>query len=296
MKKLIVGMGLALFATLAFALPTLQQVETATNQGRFVEAEGMMAEVVAAKPDSAKAHYIYAELLAHNAKFSQSAGEADRAKQLDPKIGFTDPAKFNAFEQKLQREQTAAPRPRTSVERPVSSVAPSMAAEPAGRSGIPGWIWLVGLAILAIVLWRGFSRSRAAGQGGALATAGGPAGYGPGGASPGYGPAGGNPGYGYGPGAVAPAARPGSGLLGTGLAVAGGVAGGMLIDEMLHRRGENGASNLGGFDQGGSSSSDQAASDLESRPIDFGSGNDWDSGGGSIDTGGDSSSLGGDWD
>lgn len=290
MKKLIVGLGLALFASLAFALPTLQQVETATNQGRFVEAEGMMAEVVAAKPDSAKAHYVYAELLAHNAKFPQAVAEAGRAKQLDPKIGFTDPAKFNAFEQKLQREQSVAPRARTSVDRSASSVAPSMAAAPAGRSGIPGWVWLAGLAVLAIVLWRGFSRSRAAGQG-ALATAGGPAGYGPGGTNPGYGPGG----AGYGPGAVAPTGRTGSGLLGTGLAVAGGVAGGMLIDEMLHRRGDGGASNLGGFDQGGAASADQAARDLESAPIDFGSGGDWDSGSGSIDTG-DASSLGGDWD
>lgn len=289
MKKLIVGLGLALFVSLAWALPTLQQVETATTQGRFGEAETMLAEVVAAKPDSAKAHYIYAEVLAHNQKFPKAAEEAARARQLDPKIAFTDPAKFSAFEQTLQREQSPAPRARATNRSSAGAVAPSMAVEPAGRAGVPGWVWLVGLAIVAMVLWRGFSRSRAAGQG-PLAAAGGPPGaYGAGGGM--------NSGYGYGPGAVPPTAKQGSGLLGTGLAVAGGVAGGMLIDEMLHRRGESGTNSFGGFDQGGSgaSSSDQAAQELENRQVDFGNGSDWDSGGGGVDTG-DSSSLGGDWD
>jgi|GEM_PF-3188348 len=44
----------------------------------------MMSEVVAAKPDSAKAHYIYAEMLAHNRNFTKASKEAARARQLDP--------------------------------------------------------------------------------------------------------------------------------------------------------------------------------------------------------------------
>ena len=287
MKKSIVGLALVLFASLAWALPTVQQVEAETKQGHYAQAESMMAEVVAAKPDSAKAHYFYAELLAHNANFSKAAEETARAKLLDPKIGFADPAKFRAFEQTLQREQNPVPAARTNAARPAASFNPAPAAVPvetATRSGgIPGWVWLGGLAVLAIVLWRGFSRSRAQPAPAGFATAGGPANDGPGGMNqaPGYGPGA------YGPGAYPQPARPGGGMLGTGLAVGAGVAGGMLIDEMLHRRNEGGnlgggSNNIGGFDPEGyrPSSADQAATELENRPIDFGNGGDWDSGGG----------------
>ena len=76
----------------------------------------------------------------------------------------------------------------------------------------------------------------------------------------------------------------GSGLLGTGMAVAGGVAGGMLLDELLHRR--NGPGNPAAGDMFGSGNSgNDAGTELESRPVDFGNGNDWDSGG-SVDMGG----------
>jgi hypothetical protein len=68
----------------------------------------------------------------------------------------------------------------------------------------------------------------------------------------------------------------------------------MLADELLHRRPDQAvdhgnAGQAGFFDspQGGS-----AASDLESRPIDFGTGgSDWDSG--SVDVGGGGGSEGG---
>lgn len=305
MKKMIVGLSLLCAVSMAWALPSLQEVETETRAGHYAEAENMMAQVIAAKPESAKAHYVYAELLAHNANFSKAASEAGKARELDPKIGFTDPDKFRSFEQTLQREQNPAPRQRVS-ERPTSGslAAPAVQSESVGRPGIPGWIWIGGLILLAIVAWRMIGRSSPR-VSNSLATAGGQggygaAGYGPGGpagpaGSPGYGPGGVAPGYGQG---VAPAGR-GGGLLGTGLAVAGGVAGGMALDELLHHRGENGAANnIGGFQPGGYQPSgiDPAAQELESRPVDFGNGGDWDSGGGgSIDTGGDSGGGGG-WD
>ena len=39
----------------------------------------MMREVVAAKQGSAKAHYIYAEILAHNGKLALAVEEAQKA-------------------------------------------------------------------------------------------------------------------------------------------------------------------------------------------------------------------------
>ena len=141
-------------------------------------------------------------------------------------------------------------------------------------TGVPGWVWVGGLALLAFVIFRMVSR-RAMGMAQPAAYGGGYAGQGGGyGVQPGYG----QPGFGQ---------APGSGLLGTGLAAAGGVAAGMLVEKMLDERHDGyrddrsgllGGGTGGGWDNG----SGQAATDLENRPIDFGNGNDWggDAGGG----------------
>ena len=67
----------------------------------------MMREVVAAKPGSAKAHYVYAEILAHDGKIALAAEEAQKARLLDPDVKFTDPEKFRSFEAALLQAQTA---------------------------------------------------------------------------------------------------------------------------------------------------------------------------------------------
>ncbi len=278
MRKALAGLMFVLVSSVAWALPSEQQVQDAVKQGNYTQAQSMMAEVVAEKPQSAKAHYVYAELLAHNGAFNKASEEAAKARELDPKIGFTDPEKFRSFEQTLQREQNQARPARTSAVATTPSYGTSTSTSSSG--GIPGWVWLVGLVVIAVLLFRGFARSRAA-----AGVPPGAAGYGS------AGPAGMNPGYG--PGGAPVMQSGGSGLLGTGLAVAGGVAGGMLLDEMLHRR-DGGSENFGG---GSGFIPDASAGELENRSIDFGNGNDWDSGGGGgVDLGGGGGDGGGSWD
>ena len=271
MRKWIVSVFVAAFAAVAWALPTLQDVEAEVNAGRYPQAETMMREVVAAKPGSAKAHYVYAEILAHQGKVALAAAEAQKARVIDPDVKFTDPEKFRAFEAALLQAQRPAARPGQDVRR-------AQNAAPATAPGIPSWIWLVGLVVVGVLLWRGFSRSRNAamasnpGYGGGVGQPGAPGPYGPGG---------------YGPGAVPPGYPPQRGsMLGTGLAAAGGVAAGMLASELLHRRGERGADDAdagpGYFEP-----SDAGSSALEDRPIDFGNGGDWDAGGGDFGGGAD---------
>ena len=300
MKRTIVGLSFALFASIAAALPTVQQVEGEVKQGNYAHAETMMSEVVAAKPGSARAHYFYAEILAHNANFARATEETAKARQLDPQLSFTDPEKFRSFEQLLQRQANPPAKTRAApvtqgYAAPASSPAMTNEARPSG--GIPGWVWLAGLAVLAVVVWKMFSRRPAASPAGNFAAAGMPANNVPGsGGAMGGGPMGGGMPYG---GGVAPGGA-GGGLLRTGLAVGAGVAGGMLIDQMLHNRSEGGASaaglgNLGGVDPDSyDPAADSAARELENRPMDFGQGgNDWDSGGASGDSGSDG---GGSWD
>ena len=274
---LVAACAAALWSAAAFALPSANDVQAAVKSGDYPKAETMMQEVVAAKPQSAKAHYLYAEILAHDAKFADAAAQARQARELDPALSFTtDPEKFKSFERLLQREQAGpAVAPQATVPAPHVNTAPAIPRE-APSSGVPGWVWVGGFAILAFVIFRAVSRRAMANNmaSAGYANPGGGYGMNPGMQQPGYGP-----GYGPAPGA-------GGGLLRTGLAAAGGVAGGMLLERMLegNRHDETSGNNYGS--QGGSfdNGSSQAASELENRPMDFGSGgNDWggDAGGGS---------------
>ena len=290
----------ALWSASALALPSVNDVQAAVKAGDFPKAETMMQEVVADKPQSAKAHYLYAEILAHDAKFSDAAAQARQARQLDPALSFTnDPEKFRSFERLLEREQAGPGAAAQGVPQAAAPARVNMApAVPrqAPSSGVPGWIWVVGLAVVAFLIFRAVSRrAMAANLAGAGVAPQGGYGMQPGMAQPGYGP---GYGGGYGPGY---GARPGSGLLGAGLAAAGGVAGGMLLERALEgHRDDNSGNNGGGFQGGGyaDNGAGQAGSDLENRSIDFGSGgNDWGSdasgGGGDFSSGG--SDDGGGW-
>jgi len=271
MKRLLITLSLLVACAAGFALPTLEAVQAEIKRGHYTQAEDMMREVVTAKPGSARAHYVYAELLAHDRRFRQAAEEAALARRLDPDLRFTQPEKFNAFTRLLEREQAAAkPVERTLLPLPGATVPAPVQARQAGD--VPGWVLGVGcLAVLALLAWRVLGTSRQA----LAAAAPGASGLVP---------------------ASAPAAPPapgGSGLLGTGLAAAGGVAAGVLLEKWLEGRHEHEpvieVRQEPGFATGfidHDSSSDTAARELEQRPIDMGSGNGWDDGGSSSSSAG----------
>lgn len=277
------GLLAALWLGVAQALPSVDEVQAAARRGDYPAAEKMMREVVAAKPDSARAQYVLAEILAHQRQFGEAAEHTRRARALDPALKFTDPAKFSAFEQLLQREQTAAATPTTSATPAVVSAPPPLRAAPVERSsgGVPVWMLIVGAGVFIWLVTR-FMRSRAPVQQPAMAGGYGPGSYGAGGYGMPQAPASGGP-----------------GMLGVGLGVAGGVAAGMLAEKLLHEghddrslprdRGDvGGGSGLipGSFDAG------DAGNELASRDIDFGSGDGW---GGGDAGGGDFSGGGSDW-
>ena len=270
----------------AWAVPTVDAVQAEVQRGNYAQAETMMQEVVSARPGSAKAHYIYAEILAHNKRFNEAAKQTASARAIDPAIAFTDPAKFEALERLLQREQRAT-RPALDQGRTQTSALPAATrTEPTAASGAPIWMWLLGGAAAAALAWALFRRRPAGAVGAApmgMAAA----------APAGYAGAPGAPGYGQGY-AGGPMKAPGSGLLGVGLAAAGGVAAGMLAEKMLsgghHDTPSAGAGLQPGVFDAPAQDSD-ALRQLEERPIDFGSGDGW--GGG--DAGGSSGSSDDGW-
>ena len=327
MKRFLIAASLAALNFTAFALPSIDAVQTEISQGHYTQAEAMMRDVIAAKPGSARAHYVYAEILAHERRFNLAAEEAASAKRLDPSLHFTQPEKFNAFTQLLEREQANARLVNTPARQPV--VAPTAMTQVQRESvqspasgggdsggGMPGWVWGLGGAGLAFAAWRMFSASQQVGPAGTLTPAGAggmramtvgsglPAnnGYA---AAPAAGPA---PVYGQ-PAYASQAAAPSSGLLGTGLAVAGGLAAGMMVEKLFEGHRE---SSSGGFANYGNTpapnlrdtspglfetQAPSAAQELEQRPIDMGTGDEWDSASSaaSDDSGGGSSGGSDDW-
>ncbi len=286
MKKLILAVFLIVVTALAWALPTRPEVEAEVQQGHNARAEMMMGEVIAAKPDSARAHFIYAEVLARNGKLSAAADEAKDARVIDPEITFTDPDKFRSFESMLARAQeTSAGAKRTSAPVQTQALSPTRDAIGPVSPGVPTLISLVGLAGIAFLAWRVLSSRQAS----SVALPAAPTGVtaAPSATFPSAPPGPLTQGQALAPGSSHAAA---SGMLGVGLAATGGAAAGMLAGEMLNHRPP--AESSHGIQPGSLGPAEaNLANDLGARPVDFGTGgSDWDSG---VADGGGSSSDGG---
>ena len=92
--SLLLASMLALSATRA---ATLEQAAAALRAGDTVGADRAIAQVLAAQPDSARAHYLDARLLAAEGKWPLAEDELQRARRLDPSLGFAPAAQVQAL-------------------------------------------------------------------------------------------------------------------------------------------------------------------------------------------------------
>lgn len=92
-------------ASLAMAEPTMQDVNQALKSGDAARAETMMKEVLAAHPESAKAHFKYSEILAYEGRLSESKTELSKAEQIEPGLPFAKPEAVNNLKHKLSNNQ-----------------------------------------------------------------------------------------------------------------------------------------------------------------------------------------------
>lgn len=95
-RKTCVAAGMAVLIALASGMasaaePSLHQVYQAAEAGRFAEAQAMMKQVLAAHPDSGKAHYVEAELLARQGQPERASVELQTAERLAPGLPFARP-------------------------------------------------------------------------------------------------------------------------------------------------------------------------------------------------------------
>jgi hypothetical protein len=70
---------------------SMPEVYLAAEAGKFNEAQAMMDKVLHDHPNSAKAHYVEAELLAKQGRFTGAADELNTAERLKPGLSFAKP-------------------------------------------------------------------------------------------------------------------------------------------------------------------------------------------------------------
>jgi hypothetical protein len=296
---------------------SIHQVYEAAESGKFIEAQAMMDKVLADHPNSGRAHFVEAELLAKQGKRSQAAAELATAERLSPGLKFAKPEAVQHLRAALgNRAGAVSPstmglsNPRPAAQEVTPAQAPMPFQAPASR-GLP-WGTLLVLGALIVLAFMFFRRKRPTQPG-----MGAPGSYGanfqgyPQGGQPGY-PNAGQPGYpqqpGYPPqpGYGAPAAGMGGGLgsgivggLATGAALgAGMVAGQALAHRFTDGNRDDSGNHLG---SGGGFGNTPSQPQVDAPPADYDMGgsdfglNDsssWDSGG---DSGGGDSG-GSDWD
>jgi len=255
--------------------PSLHEVYQAVHSGHLNEAQSMMNKVLRDHPDSAKAHYMEAEVLVRMDKADDAQAELDRAERLAPGLPFAT-AEAQRSLRGLIAERS---HPRAAIDHAVV-----VDSHPVESSGFPwGPLLIIGGVGLALYL---FLRAR---RQAVLVPAPG-MGMGPGGAPMGA------P-YGAGPYGGAPYGAPmgggiGSGIVG-GLATGAALGAGMVAGEALaHEFIGNHDRPSGDSSWANDSTPRQIADDGGGRDFGVSDSGSWDSGSSDI---GDSGGGGGDW-
>lgn len=136
-------------ASMAAQDPTLHQVYQAAQSGRMDEAQSMMQQVLRDHPNSAKAHFVEAELLARQSRLASAKSEFDTAQRLAPGLPFAKPQSVQDLERRLSSSSIHA----------VNSFAPAGTAFRDGSgTGLPWGTILIGVALVAALFF--FIRSR----------------------------------------------------------------------------------------------------------------------------------------
>ena len=287
--------AMALAAPVFAADPSMHDVYVAAEAGKYTEAQAMMDEVLKAHPNSGKAHFVEAELLAKQGKFSAAQGELSTAEKLSPGLSFAKPEAVTNLRALLAKGQAA---PASYAQQPVRSNNgyANNGYNNRSDSGLPwGTLLILGLGLVGFIVFA--SRFMARRQ--AEAQAYNP-GYSPAPPAPGY-PPGTYPQQGYGPGygpGYGQPAQPGIGSrIAGGLATGAAVGAGIVAGEALMHHFTDGDRNANAADRPRNDIvyDDPSRDDLLKRD-DMG-GNDFGvSDSGSWDDGGGGGGGGSDWD
>jgi Tetratricopeptide repeat len=156
MKRLLAaaGISLLLISSLAFAVPSAQQVEREMAQGNWQQAGAELTEVLQAHPNNAHAHYLYGQVLAREGRYADGLAQIEQAKTLDPKIRFTDPSRFAQVEARIRAAASRTGATASSSMAPAQHTAnpftQAQAAQPATAHRGPSMAAWIGIAIVIV--------------------------------------------------------------------------------------------------------------------------------------------------
>jgi hypothetical protein len=139
-----ISLALLLLGAPAFAEeePTMHQVYLAAESGKFNEAQSMMDKVLRDHPNSAKAHFVEAELLAKQGLLSNAGVELNTAERLQPGLPFAKPEAVKSLKSRI-------------ASAPNSVVQPNIAspALPSSAKDWTPWILLaIGIALAVLII------------------------------------------------------------------------------------------------------------------------------------------------
>jgi hypothetical protein len=208
-KRLALGLltaSVALSAPVWAADPNSEQIYEAARTGHLAQAQQMVDQVLKDHPNSAKAHYVAAEVYAREGNYAVARSQLQQAETIDPAGSYANPTSIQKLKSEIATEGRTTSAPAVTY----------LEHAPARESHFPLFTILIVVAAIGL-LWMVFRRrSYSAPYGDSMPSAMGPRPYGPGGA--GYAP-------GYGPGYGAPPM--GGGGIGSG--IAGGLASGLAV-------------------------------------------------------------------
>lgn len=142
---LLVAMFLWNGMAFADSSPTLDQVYTAAHAGRLEDAQKMMNQVLKEHPNSAKAHFVEAELLAKQGQMGKAEAELSIAEHLKPDLSFANPQAVQDLKSRIFANHHDSQSPANSV-------------QTESGSSIPWGMILLGLAAIALITF--FMRKR----------------------------------------------------------------------------------------------------------------------------------------
>lgn len=127
--------------------PTVQQVYDMAKAGKLDEAQAMMQKVLQDHPNSAKAHFVEAEILAKQGRYASAQAELNNADRLAPGLPFAKPEAVENLRKLLNRAQ----------QNPAAIVKPAyVQSQTPVSNGAPPWgliivvVGLIGFIIFAV--------------------------------------------------------------------------------------------------------------------------------------------------
>ncbi|MGC8701578.1 MAG: prenyltransferase [Thiomonas sp.] len=99
----------SLLASGAARAASLERVDALLEAGQLSQADQMIAQVLAAQPNSAQAHYLDARLLAREGKWPLAEQELKLARRLDPTLGFAPAQQVQSLTQTILEHRWKSP-------------------------------------------------------------------------------------------------------------------------------------------------------------------------------------------